>query len=342
MSYRISLCIVCMNRTEHLKKTLPRNLADNVAYDNLEFVLLDYGSKDDLYDWAREELDDYVKKGMLAYSRTTEPSFFHMSHAKNMAFRLATGDILCSIDADNYTGPGFAAYVNRVFNTRENMFMAPPRIGPERKWWDVQGRLCLKRDDFYTLRGYDEQIMDYGYEDQDFKSRLRSLGKKKVLIRNEAFLHAITHDDCLRVAENISAKKTRQLFITTGAAPEVLYLQHDNMFEWFRVKNNVPDLRSMCSGKYEEQGNNIRLFKESGETVLLLDGCSQGPVLSGADKSFCRITSEDLRSKILLERAIGRGRQILQNNKRSGNIVNPAGFGQGHIYRNFSNTGIQL
>ena len=37
-----------------------------------------------------------------------------MAHAKNMAHRLGIiegADILCNLDADNFTGPGFASYI---------------------------------------------------------------------------------------------------------------------------------------------------------------------------------------------------------------------------------------
>lgn len=46
--YSISFCTVCMNRTLHLKETLIKNIRDNSAYPNLEYVLLNYGSKDEM------------------------------------------------------------------------------------------------------------------------------------------------------------------------------------------------------------------------------------------------------------------------------------------------------
>src|SRR6187402_102950 len=98
---RISFCTVCMNRIEHLKQTLPKNIEDNIAYGNLEFLLLDYNSKDGLEEWVESEMKEYIDKGILHYYKTTEPEYFHRSHSRNMIIKKATGDIVCNIDADN-------------------------------------------------------------------------------------------------------------------------------------------------------------------------------------------------------------------------------------------------
>ncbi|WP_315823425.1 glycosyltransferase [Paraflavitalea speifideaquila] len=146
--YRISFCTVCMNRTQHLKETLLRNIQDNIDYPQLEFVLLNYGSKDDMHEWVIGQMGEYLESGILKYYKADFPEVFKMSHSKNMAFKLATGDILCGLDADNYTGPGFAHYINKLFVKDNNIFLAPPWIGPGKKWWDVQGRLCLWKKTF--------------------------------------------------------------------------------------------------------------------------------------------------------------------------------------------------
>src|ERR1700748_3109986 len=98
---KISICTVCMNRLMHLSETLPRNIRENMDYPNVEFVVLNYNSRDDMDNWIKYNMMDYIRSGILKYYKTTEPAYFDRSHSKNMALRLATGDILCMVDADN-------------------------------------------------------------------------------------------------------------------------------------------------------------------------------------------------------------------------------------------------
>src|SRR5690242_208595 len=96
VNYKISFCIVCMNRLYQLVKTLPENIKDNENYDNLEFIILDYNSEDGMEQWMRENMSDYILKGRVIYYRTPDPKSWSPSHSKNLAFKLANGHILCN------------------------------------------------------------------------------------------------------------------------------------------------------------------------------------------------------------------------------------------------------
>ena len=54
--YKISFATVCMNRLHHIRQTLPKNIADNSDYENVEFILLDYNSSDGLEEWVKETM----------------------------------------------------------------------------------------------------------------------------------------------------------------------------------------------------------------------------------------------------------------------------------------------
>src|SRR5688572_15135597 len=130
---RISLCTTCMGRLHHLKETLPRNLEDNKDCPELEFVVLDYNSPDSTGAWLHETYPDLIHSGRLKYFRTTEPKYFHMAHSKHVAHRLATGDIVCNVDADNFTGPGFASKLAEMF------LRGPRRLVVTGDWKLVKG-----------------------------------------------------------------------------------------------------------------------------------------------------------------------------------------------------------
>ncbi|MVT42819.1 glycosyltransferase [Chitinophaga oryziterrae] len=343
--HKISFCTVCMNRAMHIKNTLLKNIKDNADYPDVEFILLDYNSGDDLYTWAKSELQPYIDNGILTYYRTTDPLYFHMSHSKNMALRLATGDILCSLDADNYTGVGFATYINKQFSKDRNIFLAPPFIGREKRWWDVQGRVCLAQDDFYHFRGYDEQVMDYGYDDKDLKSRMEKSGKKRITIKDTRFLNAIKHDDQLRIADGFSTKKTKELFISAvgNETSEIIYLQDNDAFERFFI-NNEDELRprKMYTGKYQLEAAGIKLLKTNGKGFMNLTQHTDDHLVSNDNRNFYRVTSGSLREVFLLERAIYMGKKIYFHNRKNRHAININGFGQGKVYKNFSEEEIIL
>ncbi|MEM3116796.1 MAG: glycosyltransferase family A protein, partial [Nitrososphaerales archaeon] len=93
-----------------MKQTLYKNIADNADAD-VEFVILDYNSKDDLAEWIGREMRREMEEGRVTFWQEKTAKFFHHSHAKNVAALLARGEIICNLDADNFTGPGYAKYL---------------------------------------------------------------------------------------------------------------------------------------------------------------------------------------------------------------------------------------
>ena len=170
-TFTISLCTTCMGRAQDLIRTLPANLEDNAAYGDLEIVLLDYNSPDGLGRIVQDSLMPWIESGRLTYARTTEPQWYSMSHSRNVAFRLARGEIVCNVDADNWTGPGFAAELNRLAN-----------LHPERAVFTKGRRLLRGRIAFFKreweelLGGYDEGLQGYGHDDRDLVTRAEALG----------------------------------------------------------------------------------------------------------------------------------------------------------------------
>lgn len=160
-----------MGRLSDLAKTLPQNLSDNAGYPELEFVILDYNSTDGLGAWIGSEMRHEINSGRLVYVRTDEPTVYSMTHSRNMAFRVATGEVVCNVDADNFTSVGFAARINELAQCRTNgvVFGKGPR--------KLRGRLGFWKTDFVNvLGGYDEDIEDYGFDDWDILLRAWASG----------------------------------------------------------------------------------------------------------------------------------------------------------------------
>jgi hypothetical protein len=210
---RIALVTVCRGRLKHLSETLPANLADNSDYQNCVFVILSYGDDD---------LDQYIRQwqpamdaGRIAYYRF-EAHSYHMSHAKNTAMRCAMlegAEILVTVDADNYTGPGFCRFVGFQMGLNEpGYFLCPDHLGikqiphgPFRPLRGYAGRLAIRTQDFIKVGGYDETFDTWRGEDIDIVQRMLRLGFKMGYIPN-SFLGVIPHGSDVRFAEYAHAK----------------------------------------------------------------------------------------------------------------------------------------
>ena len=206
---KLSLCTTCMGRAHHLRQTLPRNLADCVDWSRpeaVEFVVLDYSSRDGLADWITTDagLRPYLDAGILRFARSDGHPHFRHSHAKNMAHTLASGDFLCNVDADNYTGRGFADYLRSVFRRRPNSVVATNRFDRRlnaETYKGSMGRLAMSAEIFAALGGYDESARFRGWsgEDTDLLIRAFRMRHRLVMIRNRRFLKVVPHSDLERI-----------------------------------------------------------------------------------------------------------------------------------------------
>lgn len=227
----IAFCTTVKGRTQHLRHTLPANLSDNASYRNARFIILDYGSQDGLLEYLKSNHRNDIAKGrVVVYSfRWTGP--FRMAHAKNMAHRcglLEGAEILMNLDADGLTGPNFAHWISRQFNTygfnillqamwnrwvdfdgrREWMAAGPDgTLGPPVPK-GVNGRMGVTRNAFLKAGGYHERFEAWGPDDKDFNIRLRRLGYEPRLI-DRCHLNGLLHNDRVRFKEYPEAALTK-------------------------------------------------------------------------------------------------------------------------------------
>lgn len=169
---KISICTTCMNRLRDLLVTLPVNLFHNSSYPRVEFVLLNYNSRDSLDDWVKDYMMPYIEAGILVYVHTTEPRHYRMSHSRNVAFQVATGDIVTNVDADNFTGPGFADTINLLAELR------PEKAAFAAQRTLMHGRIGFYKREWLALGGYDEDLIGYGWDDLNLLYRALTAGYK--------------------------------------------------------------------------------------------------------------------------------------------------------------------
>lgn len=206
-----------MGRLEHLQQTLPQNLLGNLNTDDVEveFVVLNYGDKDGMHEWMTtdSQIQEEIEAGRIVYARTEQP-VFRMAHAKNMAHRLASGDVVCNVDADNFTGKGFAAALADFFEREPNTIINPA-YSTLRKHTDtdrhgVFGRIAMTRQNYELLGGYDESYEGWGGEDTNLTRRARMHGILYKRFEAEDYLHVIPHGDDVRVKNMFTDDRARK------------------------------------------------------------------------------------------------------------------------------------
>lgn len=172
-----------------MSQTLPINLLNTASYREKEFVILNYGSRDGLDEWVKSEMGQWL--GIIQYFHTSEPEYFWATHAKNLAHKVATGDILCNLDADNFLLPGFAEYLVECF--KENVVVSS-------KSEDISGnhgccgKIAVRREHFYSVNGYDEdQKWGWGMDDTSFQYRVRRQNSLEVVLCGREWNRAIDH-----------------------------------------------------------------------------------------------------------------------------------------------------
>jgi GT2 family glycosyltransferase len=205
---KIALCTTCRNRTQHLKQTLPRNLADAADDDNVVFVVVNYNSQDDLMEWLRADHSHDIASGKLVVYTYADANVFHMAHAKNVSHRcgiLEGAQILVNVDADNFIGAGFTHHVRELIGNDDNIFLWS-RMIPHVLARGISGRIAVSARAFVNVGGYDECFATWSCDDKDFNQRLRRMGyeAREIDVR---FLDAIRHNDKMRFREYPHAAK---------------------------------------------------------------------------------------------------------------------------------------
>lgn len=180
--YKISLCTTCMGRLKDLSTTLPVNIELNKTYNNLEFVILDYNSNDGLGEWVKKNMMEHIESGKVVYYRTEDPEHYSMTKSRNLAFKLASGDIVNNVDADNFLlkdrhQPKQPECFARRLNILANQQPEKAIFAKGKKM--LRGRLGFWKEEFMeVLQGYNEGINDYGHDDHDLMNRAWLAGFK--------------------------------------------------------------------------------------------------------------------------------------------------------------------
>lgn len=334
---KISFCTVCMNRKEHLESTLSKNIEDNISYGNIEFVLLDYNSSDGLEDWVKLYLANYIEQGVLKYYRTDEPNSFHRSHSRNIAFKLASGNIVCNVDADNFLGKDFAYFINYEFSFDQDIFLTSGvRDGS-------YGRVCVKKSDFLKSKGYDEKMSGWGYEDDDLYDRLSLMGKERIEFNHDAFTKIIEHEieDSFMNDKNIFDIQEIYLQQLGYNNSIILFLLKNNMFKYGKVtkQNDYSEIELneyWMSGVITRKKDFLNLrFDDNSELNLKIK--PQNVLQQKKRPPFFLVMNQILKNKILINLTSLQNKKLYYEKKQQQILTNNKNWGKAALTYNFNN-----
>jgi len=131
---------------------------------------VDFDSSDGTLEFVLKYCRVAIDCGLLRVYSSSELPYWHASVAKNTAHLCATEeDVLVNLDADNLVGPHFLQDVVQQF--------ASGYRGAVQYEADegTCGRIACRRNDFLSLRGYDEDCYPMGAQDVDLVQRFRKL-----------------------------------------------------------------------------------------------------------------------------------------------------------------------
>lgn len=167
----ISLLIHCMNRTYDLKKSMPSIIEAVNESPPMEIFILNYGSKDDLDEYASELMKTKLEEGNVFTYWKVNKNVYNSPNARNIAHLNCKGDYGIQWACDSYPRRDCFKLIRQLIEKEHPVWMAEGYTG--------RAVVCQK-EEFRRAGGYDERFSMYAPEDRDICMRLRRRGGKFV------------------------------------------------------------------------------------------------------------------------------------------------------------------
>ena len=166
MQMKASIVTTCKGRRHHLEQTVPLMLAQE-GIPELEVIVVDYGCPDKIHEYC-DQLADPRLKCVIVKDNVDN---FDPSRARNCGGVHASGDAIAFVDGDILLPPDWLHHCCAAM-IDDNCVMAK-RDGREQ---ETTGTCVVISSVYKALRGYGEDLIDWGWHDCDFHNRCEQLG----------------------------------------------------------------------------------------------------------------------------------------------------------------------
>jgi glycosyltransferase involved in cell wall biosynthesis len=239
-----------MNRNENLVKAIPSWLeCDEIQ----EIIIVDWSSTEHVSEYLLSRgFDD----NRIKVIRVEDQSRWILSYAFNIGFRMASYDTILKTDADIIVYPEFFQR-NRLSSS---IFISGDwRIAPKGQE-HINGFFYIYRENLMRIKGFNEYITTYGWDDDDIYHRLEASGTKRTHVDIETIYH-IPHDDALRIDKTDEARDFLSEFEqTTKFKIRANRYLANVMPVWNKDRVFLPF-------KIESTTNNLITIRQSGESI---------------------------------------------------------------------------
>lgn len=187
----VSLLTCCMDRND----LLVQSIKSWIAIDGVdEIVVLDWSSTVPVaYSLDAAGISDT----RIRIVRVEGEVRWMASHAWNLAFRTVRHDTVLKIDCDVVVVPNFLANHSLTGND----FLAGNWRNAKPGQTHINGLVLIKTEDFMSSDGYDERIVTYGWEDDEFYDRLTARGMRRFDPQQDCIRH-LDHADVRRTGHD--------------------------------------------------------------------------------------------------------------------------------------------
>lgn len=213
MEKLISVIIPCYNTASLVSETLDSVLAQ--TYSNIEVVLVNDGSSDNLEEVLAPYLEDH--KNFKYFSQQNKG----LSGARNSGIRLADGEYLLCLDADDLIAPTYIEQCVAVLDSCSDVKLVYSRaklFGAENSDWEfpsyslktlltgnlIYASAIMRKADFDKYGPYDENLGFY--EDWSLWINMLKDGGDVVLLDKQLFFYR-KHQDKTSLSDQRNARK---------------------------------------------------------------------------------------------------------------------------------------
>lgn len=196
--HRISVVIPCKGRLAHLRRSLPYWLRQDSPPH--EIIVVAYGCPDRCEDWVQQTYPQ-----IRVVRAVSDVDFFNLSRARNIGAVEATGDYVAFADADFIAPPDYLARVKSQLLAGHNLVCIAHYDSGE---LGLNGTCTVSAELFSRVRGYDETVPTYGFEDADFYRRCQSAKCSRGYLHN---CQCMSHSDEERMRHFPEKEKTEAI-----------------------------------------------------------------------------------------------------------------------------------